>query len=86
VQSLDDLQQEIGEVMPILAYPGGEFSEDVVTELREASFKLAFTTRRGINKLSDVNPLLISRVNAAYTKPLNMLRIQLATVLPMNYA
>lgn len=77
VGSLEDLKREIGHALPIFAYPSGEFSDDVVSMLEREGFSLAFTTKRGINNISHMNPLRIQRINVGGRTTLPVLRAQL---------
>jgi len=61
--SLADLRREIPGAWPVFAYPGGKFSAAAVEAVRKAGFELAFSTGRGINDLSDLDPLRIRRNN-----------------------
>lgn len=75
--SLHDLQREISSVLPIFAYPSGEFSDDVARMLKEEGFVLAFTTMRGINKLDDADAFRIRRINVGGRTTLPLLRAQM---------
>lgn len=75
--SLDDLQREIGSVLPIFAYPGGGFTNEVVSMLQREGLALAFTTKRGINHIPHMNPLRIQRINVGGRTSLSILRAQL---------
>ena len=77
VGSLRDLRREIGSALPIFAYPSGGFDDDVVAMLRQAGFELAFTTMRGVNDLSQTDPLQIRRINVGGNTNLPVLRAQL---------
>lgn len=77
VGSLQDLEREMGTVLPVFAYPGGEFNDETVAMLNSAGFKMAFTTKRGINDINHTHPLKISRINVGGTTPLSLLRAQL---------
>jgi peptidoglycan/xylan/chitin deacetylase (PgdA/CDA1 family) len=77
VGSLQDLQREVGSVLPIFAYPSGEFSDDVAKMLEKEGFALAFTTVRGINKLGDMDPFKIKRINVGGRTTLPILRAQM---------
>jgi peptidoglycan/xylan/chitin deacetylase (PgdA/CDA1 family) len=72
-----DLEREVGSILPIFAYPSGGFSRNVVQALEVEGFKLAFTTKRGINQLKSSHPLMISRINVGGNTPLAALRTQL---------
>ena len=77
VGSFQDLKQQIGSILPIFAYPSGEFSNDVVNMLAEEGFSLAFTTKRGVNNIAHMNPLQIQRINVGGRTTLPILRAQL---------
>jgi peptidoglycan/xylan/chitin deacetylase (PgdA/CDA1 family) len=77
VGSLQDLKHQIGSVLPIFAYPSGEFSNEVVNMLGQEGFSLAFTTKRGINNVAHMNPLRIQRINVGGRTTLPVLRAQL---------
>lgn len=77
VGSLEDLRHQIGAALPIFAYPSGEFSNDVVNMLGREGFSLAFTTQRGINNITHMNPLRIQRINVGGRTTLPVLRAQL---------
>lgn len=75
--SLQDLKKEIGQVLPIFAYPGGRFNEAVVEGLRQDGFSLAFTTIRGTNILPTADPLRIRRINIGRQANQKVLRVRL---------
>ncbi len=77
VGSFQDLKQQIGSILPIFAYPSGEFSDDVVNMLAEEGFALAFTTKRGINNIAHMHPLRLQRINVGGRTTLPILRAQL---------
>jgi peptidoglycan/xylan/chitin deacetylase (PgdA/CDA1 family) len=77
IGSFEDLEHEIGFAPPIFAYPGGEFNNDMVSMLEREGFALAFTTKRGINSISHMNPLKIQRINVGGKTSLPVLRAQL---------
>jgi peptidoglycan/xylan/chitin deacetylase (PgdA/CDA1 family) len=77
IGSRQDLQREIGSSLPIFAYPSGGLNEAVVQALAEAGFRLAFTTRRGINDLARADHLQLRRINVGPGTTLTGLRAQL---------
>lgn len=77
IGSLHDLQSQMGFALPIFAYPSGEFSDEVAKMLEEEGFALAFTTMRGINKLDDMDPFKIRRINVGGRTTLPLLRAQM---------
>ena len=76
-QSLKELEQRVGDVLPIFAYPSGGANETVAARLGNAGFRVAFTTERGINDLRSENPLLLKRINVGGNTSLNIMRGQL---------
>ncbi len=78
VGSLSDLRREIGEVPPVFSYPGGGVDDRVADALREEDvFKLAFTTRDGINDLRSADPLMLRRINVGQRTTVPILRARL---------
>lgn len=75
--SLEDLRREIGEVLPVFAYPSGGVDAQVAAQLALAGFTLAFTTERGLNDLRTADPLRLRRINVGVQTPLAALRVQL---------
>jgi peptidoglycan/xylan/chitin deacetylase (PgdA/CDA1 family) len=49
--SFEDLQKEVGTILPVFAYPGGYYNTETVMALAQESFSLAFATLRGTNDL-----------------------------------
>ena len=76
--SLADLERELGEPPPpVLAYPGGGRSPELVAALAEAGIEVAFTTEHGVNELDDADWMQLARLNVGpRTTPL-ILRAQL---------
>jgi len=66
IESVEDLEREVGPVPPVFAYPGGAFNEEVVTMLRREGFSLAFTTGQGINDMRIADPLRLRRINVGH--------------------
>jgi peptidoglycan/xylan/chitin deacetylase (PgdA/CDA1 family) len=77
VGSREDLKREIGDVMPVLAYPGGAHNPAVVEMLRQEEFELAFSVQRGVNQLNSSNPLTLKRINVGGRTTHSVLRAQL---------
>jgi peptidoglycan/xylan/chitin deacetylase (PgdA/CDA1 family) len=80
IGSIEDLEREVGEVMPIFAYPGGGLNNRVVEILRQEDVQIGFTTLRGINQIGKVDWLQLRRINVGARTTLQILRAQL---LPM---
>jgi len=78
--SLQDLQREIGETPPVFAYPSGFHNAEVVSAIRAAGIKLAFTTERGINILGRDDPLQLQRINVGAQTTVPILRAQLLSL------
>ena len=77
--SLADLEREIGSVLPIFAYPSGHANGDLAAALKQQGITLGFTTRRGINNLNRLDPLLLRRINVGRQTNVALLRAQLAS-------
>ncbi|MEZ4713580.1 MAG: polysaccharide deacetylase family protein [Caldilineaceae bacterium] len=77
VASQQDLEREIGPVLPIFAYPNGSFSQEVVDGLRAEGFQMAFTTGPGANCLPATDWLRLRRNNISPKSNLTMLQARL---------
>lgn len=77
VGSLRDIEREIGFVLPIFAYPSGNFNEHVVQVLKDEGINLGFTTQRGINDFNHANTLRLKRINIGKRTSLTVLRAEL---------
>lgn len=75
--SLDDLRRETGTLPSTFAYPSGLYNDEAVNMVRRAGIKLAFTTERGINRVSDADALRLKRINVGSRTTLPVLRAQL---------
>lgn len=78
--SLADLRREIGKALPIFAYPSGGFDARAIEAIAAEGFELAFTTRRGINDLRRLRPLLLRRTTVVHRASEPLLRAQLLSV------
>ena len=61
--SRNDLQRELGEVLPVFAFPFGAQNDQVVALAREEGFQLAFSCLDGHNSLPSSDPLRLRRTN-----------------------
>lgn len=77
VASREDLKNQFGSALPILAYPGGALSDEVAQMLKREQFELAFTTQRGINDLRNVDRMRIRRMNVGRCTTLAVMRASL---------
>jgi peptidoglycan/xylan/chitin deacetylase (PgdA/CDA1 family) len=75
--SIRDLRREIGEVLPIFAYPSGGYNSDVVNILKGEDIQIAFTTQRGLNNLQITDRFQLKRINVGPGTSLPVLRAQL---------
>ncbi len=75
--SLADLEREVGQAPPALAYPSGSSSAAVVAAARAAGYELGFTTRRGLNRIGRTDWLRLRRINVGRSASVNLLRVQL---------
>jgi peptidoglycan/xylan/chitin deacetylase (PgdA/CDA1 family) len=82
VGSLRDLRREIGDVLPVLAYPDGRVTDDIVKALEAAGFALAFTTVRGTNDVRTADRLRLRRINVGERAALPVLRARLLQATP----
>ena len=77
VGSLEDIEREIGTVKPVLAYPSGGLSDSVVDVVREVGFELAFSTKRGNNRIGRADWLRLRRIHVSRRFGFPALRAQL---------
>lgn len=75
--SAADLVREIGAAPPVLAYPGGGHSDEVVRIAAETGYELAFTTRRGLNDVGRSDRLRLRRINVGRRSSPALIRAQL---------
>ncbi|MGI9657540.1 MAG: polysaccharide deacetylase family protein [Gaiellaceae bacterium] len=80
--SFDDLVERVGHAPAALAYPGGSHTDALVRALRDSRFEIAFTTRRGSNKIPSSSPLRLDRINVGHRSTLPLVRAQLLPVAP----
>jgi peptidoglycan/xylan/chitin deacetylase (PgdA/CDA1 family) len=74
-----DLEREIGPTPACLAYPAGAHDPSVVEAARDAGYRVAFTTRRGINDLRKLDWLAVRRVNVGSRTSAALVRAQLGS-------
>ncbi len=58
----EDLRSHIPNVLPVLAYPSGQHSEEVMRAVRELGVEAAVTANSGINRMGTLNPFQILRI------------------------
>ena len=75
--SWQDLRDQVGDTLPIFAYPSGGYNREVLRILEEEKFQLAFTTQRGLNDFKHFDRLQIKRINIGPKTTLALLRAQL---------
>lgn len=75
--SREDLQREVGSVLPVLAYPSGAHDDEAVRVLEEEGYELAFTTDRGVVDLRRDPPLRLRRIPVGQRLSDPALRVQL---------
>ena len=75
--SLEDLRREIGEVLPVFAYPNGNHNPEVIKIMEEAGYRLSFVTRGGFNNLKFCHPFTIHRINITRRTDLRIFRLRL---------
>lgn len=77
VGSMEDLRRELGASPPVFAYPAGQMSAEVIDVVAGAGFDAAFTTRRGLNRIGDCDPLTLRRINVSRRTGLGAVRVQM---------
>jgi peptidoglycan/xylan/chitin deacetylase (PgdA/CDA1 family) len=75
--SLEDLRREVGAALPVFAYPSGGFDDRAVRVLAREGIELAFTTRRGADRIHTVDPLRLRRVPVGSHATRAALRLQM---------
>lgn len=61
--SRQDLERELGAVLPLFCYPNGSHDDVVANIIREAGYEIAFTGLDGHNELGSTDPLRLRRTN-----------------------
>lgn len=77
--SMSDLEREIGEALPALAYPNGSHSPQVLAAARRAKLLIGFTVVRGVNDLGGMDWLRLRRIHIGARSSLPVIRAQLMT-------
>ncbi len=77
VGSQEDLDRNIGRVLPIFCYPDGGHDERVLRLLRQEGFCLGFTTADGHNDLRSTDLLRLARTNITPRTTLSVFRFRL---------
>jgi peptidoglycan/xylan/chitin deacetylase (PgdA/CDA1 family) len=75
--SMLDLEEKVGPTPRALAYPSGAFSDAVRAVVVRTGYAVAFTTRRGVNRLGRADWLALRRINVGAASSLNVIRAQL---------
>lgn len=78
--SKSDLERQLGETLPIFAYPNGlrgDFNRAVMDLLREEGIMAAFTSVKGVNVIGETNPLALKRISVGGSTSVSHLRLQL---------
>lgn len=75
--ALQDLQREIGNVLPVFAYPNGNNNADILNIMKEEGYTLAFTAEGGFNNLNMRHPFEIHRTNITRRTNLRIFRLRL---------
>ncbi|MCX6044536.1 MAG: polysaccharide deacetylase family protein [Chloroflexi bacterium] len=75
--SQQDLQREIGHVLPVFCYPNGNHNATTTQILKENGFVAAFTTLVGHNNLQLADPLRLNRQNITPKTSLTIFRLRL---------
>lgn len=75
--SLHDIEREIGDVLPVFAYPDGRSNDEVVKVVEGVGVRLAFTTGPGANDLERCDRLRLRRTNIGPSASVADLRARL---------
>jgi len=78
--SMEDLRRELGSVLPIFAYPGGHYNDEIARIVNELRLHLAFTTDPGVNVITRSDRLRIRRIHVGGGTSLALLRAQLVGI------
>jgi peptidoglycan/xylan/chitin deacetylase (PgdA/CDA1 family) len=73
-------EREVGQTLPIFAYPSGGFTDEVVQVLARAGFVLSFTTASGINDLCNGDRLRLRRIGIGQRATLAVVRARLLSL------
>lgn len=75
--SYNDLKREIGDVLPVFAYPNGNHNKNIVDILIQEQLKLAVTVIDGFNDINTADPLRLHRTEVTQRTSLMLFRIRL---------
>jgi peptidoglycan/xylan/chitin deacetylase (PgdA/CDA1 family) len=75
--SYKDLKREIGDILPVFAYPNGNHDQDIVDILIQEQLKLAVTVIDGFNDINTADPLRLHRTEVTQRTSLMLFRIRL---------
>lgn len=78
--SCEDLRKEIGEVLPVFAYPSGDHNDAVIGILKEEGIRIAVTTLHGLNDMNTADPLRLHRINITQRTTPTIFRFRLLQV------
>lgn len=74
-----DLDEHLGESLPVFAYPAGAVGTVAPAILRSAGYELAWTTRAGASDLHHDDPLQLRRFHVGVSTTAPLLRARLAS-------
>jgi peptidoglycan/xylan/chitin deacetylase (PgdA/CDA1 family) len=75
--SMEDLRRETGLALPVFAYPGGHYNDEVARLVQGSNVRLAFTTDPGVNDIRRSDPMRLRRIHVGGGTSLAVLRAQL---------
>ncbi|QDV05201.1 Polysaccharide deacetylase [Planctomycetes bacterium Poly30] len=58
----EDLRANLDSVLPVFAYPSGQYTQGVMESVRRCGIDMAVTTVNGFNRVATVDPMQIRRV------------------------
>ena len=73
----EDLIREIGQTVPVFAYPSGACDATTAALVKEAGYEIAFGTGAGHNHLFNADPLQLRRTNITTRTSTGTLRLRL---------
>lgn len=80
IGSQQDLEREIGDVLPVFCYPSGEYNNLTIQVLKDAGFIMAFSTKDGHNDLDCMDPFCIHRTNLTLRTSMLIFQLRLLKI------
>lgn len=77
-QGFSDLRERWENVLPVLAFPSGQYNGGVIQACRDSGVEIAVTTRNGFHRMSSGDPMQIRRVPIGPLADAAAVRLRLA--------